>query len=339
MSLKDVLLLKWLEFIPNKLLLWEEISDELSLIYSQKTDLNYIISFDIEFFHYKINKRQIQTIREMGGLILYKLNKKWYLVAIFHLNLATSTNINNLYLLSSKYATLSDDTLKKVQDLEKQLLPHYDLTTQKTLTDDEFISFIKKNKLYSLYLHDKKINKLIEIKKINYDKFMKELGRIIHLIYGYDLVKYKYEHTLFFQIQNLVLNDPDNLARTLPKSKEKHFIDLTNILFGKSFLIIKGMEDIKALKNQSMLNKLNTDTHFKYFDIATYNSILFSKCNSAELEKTYTCLTDLNYTQMYHKFSNIINKFSKMKAHNPLVDAYYTWIIYNIFLLNNINEL
>ena len=81
------------------------------------------------------------------------------------------------------------------------------------------------------------------------------------------------------------------------------------------------------------------DTGFvklKYFDIAQHNKILFDKCDSAELEKTYLCLQKMNLTQKYNKYSDIINKFTKMKAHNPLTDAYYTWVIFNIFQLKKV---
>jgi hypothetical protein len=61
-----------------------------------------------------------------------------------------------------------------------------------------------------------------------------------------------------------------------------------------------------------------------------YNTILFEKCQSAELEKNFICLDKLGLTKPFLKY-NIIDS-TKMKAHNPLVDAYYTWIIFNIYL-------
>jgi hypothetical protein len=35
----------------------------------------------------------------------------------------------------------------------------------------------------------------------------------------------------------------------------------------------------------------------------------------------------------YKKYFNIINNFTDIKAHNPLVDAYYTFIIFIVFEL------
>ena len=70
---------------------------------------------------------------------------------------------------------------------------------------------------------------------------------------------------------------------------------------------------------------------FNYFDIAQYNNVLFKNCDSAELEKSYICLEKANLTQKYNQYFDIIKKFTNNKAHNPLIDAYYTWIIFNIY--------
>ncbi len=75
-----------------------------------------------------------------------------------------------------------------------------------------------------------------------------------------------------------------------------------------------------------------------FFDISIYNEILFNKCNSAKLEDTYLCLYNMNLLDDYNKYYNIINKFNEMKAHNPLVDAYYTFIIFIVFKLNKIKK-
>jgi 2-polyprenyl-3-methyl-5-hydroxy-6-metoxy-1,4-benzoquinol methylase len=103
-------------------------------------------------------------------------------------------------------------------------------------------------------------------------------------------------------------------------------------LFSKSYLIVKGVEDIKALKNHTILLNEEPVILTNYFDIAIYNEQLFKKCNSAELEKTFICLEKLNKTQLYNDYYQHIKTFTNLKAHNPLVDAYYTWVIFNIYL-------
>lgn len=324
----------WIQLIPNKLFLSIKINENLNEIYN-KLNQQYIIIFDVEFLKFKINFKQIQTIHEMGGIILVKENNNWYLKYIFHINMPLlQNNHNNLYLLTSTYNTLTDENTKKVKEIEEELLIHPKLVDKQNLSNESIIEIIKNNKLSKLYLNNKKIKKLLQIKKKNYDKFIKELGRIKYLVYGNDLVRFKKEHKLFLEITNIILNDSTAKSRTIDKPYE--FIKLTNELFSKSFLIIKGIEDIKALKNHSLLLNLRSYTNFKYFDISKYNNILFNKCDSAELEKTFICLEKMNLTQKYNECYEIIKTFTKEKAHNPLVDSYYTWIIYNIFLENKV---
>jgi hypothetical protein len=93
---------------------------------------------------------------------------------------------------------------------------------------------------------------------------------------------------------------------------------------------------MKALKNHTILLKQNYIILKFFFDISKYNKILFDKCNSAKLEDTYLCLKKMNLFNDYNKYYDIINEFSEMKAHNPLVDAYYTFIIFLVFQLNKI---
>jgi len=152
------------------------------------------------------------------------------------------------------------------------------------------------------------------------------------MIKGYDLKDNDYE--LFKKNIRLILNDSDCKSRQITENNQKEFIKFTNYIFSNSYLIVKGLEDIKALKNHTlMLNEISIKLN-NFFDIAQYNNILFKKCNSAELEKTYLCLEKLNLTQQYSTYLSLINKFTSMKAHNPLVDSYYTWLIFNLGLMN-----
>jgi hypothetical protein len=172
------------------------------------------------------------------------------------------------------------------------------------------------------------------LNELDYEIIRKRINKLNFFIKGYDLIKYPKEYNLFKTNIHLILNDKDVKNREIDDSKK--FIYLTNKIFSSSYLIVKGEEDIKSLKNHSILLKENYNQSLKYFDIAQHNKILFDKCDSAELEKTYICLQKMNLTQKYNKYSDIINKFIKMKAHNPLTDAYYTWVIFNIFQLKKV---
>jgi len=315
--MEDKLYNDWLDLIPNKQIMNIEVEN---LLYNSMTKLNYIISFDVEFIRYAIENRQVQTIHELGGIILNKKNNKWYIICIFHINMIPLiTNIKQYYLLTSNYNTITTETLNKVIEIEKKLLPEY-------ISD---IKLIKNNAIIKRYLSNSKIKKLINDKDIH-----KKLSKIKYMIKGSDLQKNEYE--LFTKSIELILSDPDVIKRQIEYKNQRMFIKLTNILFSNSYLIVKGQEDLKALKNHTLMLNENSIKLHHFFDIAKYNNLLFKRCNSAQLENTYDCLKKLNLTQKYDLYLKVIEKFTELKAHNPLVDAYYTLIIFNI--LKNLND-
>jgi len=286
----------WTSHIYKKKKLSIKLSDELNIAY-QQIKLNTIIIFDIEFIRLHRNNDQMQTINEMAGIILQKKGNSWYITLLFHFNLPPQhKNINELYLMMTKYNTLSTKTTEKNIKLENELLKY----------------FIPENA-------GPKIKKLCF--KIN----------------GYKLKKNKKQHSLFTQIINNIFNDKKYKKRLIKDDVE--FMKLTNVLFNKSYLIVKGQEDFKALNNHMQLLNIKPLSFDNYFDIAIYNNFLFQKCQSAELSKSYVCLEELHLTQAFNEYASVIEKFTgDFKAHNPLVDSYMTWIIYNIFILKKINE-
>ncbi len=330
---------EWISIIPKKYFINKKLHETLSNKYNELTNLQYIISFDIEFLNYnnvriiptqidklvkpgyatqtkQNNYERLQTIHELGGLIFEKRKDGWYLNYIFHFNLIPLIkNIKNYYLLTSQYNTLSKNTLEKVIELEKQLLPEY--------INIDNINLLGENTIIKKYLpyHNK-------ITDINILK--KKISKIKYMIKGRDLSKTDYE--LFRKIITLILNDKDSIKREIKEIKQKKFINLTNQLFSNSYLIVKGVEDIKALRNHTIMLNEEPVRLTNYFDIAIYNERLFKKCNSAELEKTFLCLEKVNETQVYNDYYKHIKTFTNLKAHNPLVDAYYTWVIFNIYL-------
>ena len=311
---------EWLKVIDNKLLL----SIELPFLKINIKN-NYIIIFDIEFLKFKINFKQMRSIHEIGGILLIKENEIWYLKCIFHINLPPlEKNVNNLYLLTSTYNTLSPDNDIKVKHLENKLLVYNQIINNNSLSDDEIYNLIKNDKISNIYLK-KYLNKM------KLPNILKNLNKVKHIIYGNDLKKYHKQYKLFTKINNIILNDPLVIKRTI--TNHKLFLKLTNELFIESYLIVKGIEDLKALKYHSMILNIKSYDHsnFNYFDIAQYNNVLFKNCNSAELEKSYQCLEKSNLTQKYNQYFDIIKNFTNNKAHNPLIDAYYTWIIFNIY--------
>ena len=116
-------------------------------------------------------------------------------------------------------------------------------------------------------------------------------------------------------------------------------INFVSMIKNKKCLnIIKGFEDLKAINNHALLyNCINenivTNNKINYVDIADYNDDLYKKCGSAKLYETYLCL--MKYKHLHDENwikvgDAIIKEYMKlnMKPHNPLVDAYYTLIVY-----------
>ncbi len=308
--------------IPQKKLLLIQLDNDLSDKYNKLTKLNYIISFDIEFIRYSINKKEVKSINELGGILLIKDNNIWFIYCIFHLNLKPLiTNIKQYYLLTSTYNTLTENTYKKVLENEKLLLPEL------KINENNYNSILENDTIINIYM---KPNQIIKLSKNNFDYIKKKINKIKYIIKGKDLIKYPLQYNLFKQNINLILNDSEVKKRLI--NNDKKFINLTNLLFSQSYLIIKGLEDIKALKYHSILLHENPINLINYYDIAIHNNFLFNKCNSAELEKTYKCLDKLNLLQNYNKYESALFGNTNLKAHNPLVDAYYTWIIFNVFL-------
>lgn len=327
--------LKWKNMIPNKKEVFVKLDTQLSDIYNTKTKLNYIISFDVEFLNFKNNNIQIASVHELGGIVLNKINNEWYIICIFHVNLKPlCSDLNKLYLLTTTYNSLDTKNEKKIKKLEKKLFIHSKI--KNTMSNSEIINIINSSNLSKIYLSKNKIKKLLELKNINFDKFIKKLSKIVYVINGHDLLKYKKEYDIFKKIINGILNDKQVKKRQIEQTED--FLKLTNILFDNSFLIVKTTGDIKAIKTHSQYLNIVPNELNKYFDIAIYNNFLFKKCNSAELKQNYDCLNKLNLTKQFYIYLKLIEDFTdnNIVAHNPLVDAYFTWIIYNVFLLNKL---
>ena len=312
---------EWVNLIPQKKIINIELDDDLSKKYNNLINNDIIICFDIEFLNYIIKTKYIKTINELGGILFVKKNNKWYLYCIFHFNLKPlSKNINHYQLLTSQYNTTSNDTKKKIIKNEKLLLPEF------KITEKNYKKILLNDVLINNYMSKTAINKLLN--ENNFEMILKKISKIKYMINGQNLKKLHNEFKLFETNINLILNDRDVKKRLIDNSKK--FIKLTNILFNKSYLIIKGVEDLKAIENHSILLKLDKVTFTNIFNIDIYNQVLYNKCNSAQLEKTYICLDNFNLLKKYNKYVKIISDFTEFKAHNPLVDAYYTWIVFNI---------
>jgi hypothetical protein len=227
--MENDILNNWLNVIPNKLILKIKLDDEIIIIFNKITKLNYIISFDVEFIRYVIKYKQVQTINELGGILFTKINNLWYLHSIFHLNLLPLiNNINQYYLLTSNYNTISNNTYKRVIENEKLLLPENKINK----TNHEEI--LLNDPIVNLYIKPKQID--ILLKNNNYDITKNKIEKIKYMIKGYDLIKLPKEYSLFTENINLILNDTDVKSRQIIETNT--FINLTNELFSMSYSVM-----------------------------------------------------------------------------------------------------
>lgn len=346
--------------IPNKILLWHEVDTDISMYY--KTDKKYIISFDAEFQNIIIKNKQgyktekgynnfsfIRAINELGGMLFYKYSNKWYWIMAFYINLPFLTNnIDDIFLLHSDYTDVSNKNKTKILALENKLFIYNSLDKLintdniKDLTSNEknkIIKLLSANKLIKKFYSKNRLKKLLN-KDITKKRLIKYLKSIQFNIHG-KLLKQMHlnnEYNLYRKIMKLIIYDQDVKSRTI--SKVKKFLICMDNLFKKSLLVIKGDLDVIAFKNHAKFYKLNFTTKYKTYDIALHNNEFHKLCNSAELKENYDCLVRLNketFVDKYKYYLDILSKFTNYKAHNPLVDSYLTWVVFNNVINSKLN--
>jgi len=207
---------------------------------------------------------------------------------------------------------------------------------------DDIINKLKLNYLFKKFGHQNIIIKLLEIKKASYD----ESFEIVKYVRS-RLSKIKYEIYLEYlnhdlkvvmkQIASYYWNDPAVMRRVkLTLDKERQFFDQFENLTNNTVFVIKGMMDIVAIHNMGKLianAKSGNYNHSlinirSYYDIENFNGVSSRFFKSAQLEITYHNL--LMIGPVDHDINNIFNKINESigkKAHNPVVDSYFTFVV------------
>jgi len=114
-------------------------------------------------------------------------------------------------------------------------------------------------------------------------------------------------------------NDPYIKKHHKSHSWIKDFLEL----FPKSTIVIKGLEDIKAIENLCILKGYEYKEPKKIVDIARWNKKFKKYCGSAKLEQTFLCIKE----NLDSEISEILDHLPKGNAHNPLMDSTMTLII------------
>lgn len=304
----------------------------------------------------------IRCISEFGMILLLNIKNIIYIGGMFHshfLNYRFNSNIDNYMPFYHEYLSTSHKTEQKIISIEQLIFPHL-------IFIDAWNKFIKNNNIHLFTSSILKLlsHKLLKINKYILKKFKDQLQHLISLletsvnpytdmniimlinkinsilknvIYSKQIKSYN-KTKLFNKIFNLYINDSYIKSIEIPTKNHAnliyYFIDI--VKYNKCLNIIKGFEDLKALNNHGLLyncikENIINNNNIKYIDIADYNDILYQKCSSAKLYDTYIYLMRDNLNENWSKKTNkIIKDYMKlnMKPHNPLVDAYYTLMVY-----------
>jgi hypothetical protein len=304
-------------------------------------------------------RKLIRCVAELGLILLVKLNNDIYIGGLFHcgfLNKRFNNNIGNYMPFYHEYMSTTKKTERHITSLEEKIYPHLIFLRY-------WQSFLlnKNVKDFSDHLTKLLSHKILKTNKHIYSKFEKQLLHLItsleadnntdndeittiinkinnnlkSIIYSKLIKSYKLNN-IFEKIHRLYIND--KYVRSIMIEQTDHHLLLSKfaecIKYNNCVNIIKGIEDVKAINNHNLMYECNQiySTSIKtinHIDIAEYNDILYRKCYSAKLYDTYVYLMQYNNTWSADS-DKIINDYMKMnmKAHNPLVDAYYTLSVF-----------
>jgi len=285
----------------------------------------YIGFLDIEFQVIQTkNQRQEPHILELGLIIFEKNNDMPILIE--HVNFPL-LDFPNMRLLGVEYASVSDETEKKMIKNQNKLIitPNLDDVIKK----QKLINYIP-NKMVKIYLKDAILNN--DSKRIDENKELieKQAKKAMYTYFYYYIPK---EYKKVFENQ-IELYKSDKLVKERLVNPKEYLVKLNKYL-KNGLLVHKEGTDLEALRNDFNHYKIKSEVESKKcFDIAVYNKY-FEKLNSASLHKSYLYLYDKHINKdkdllKYHnKILDLVNlKMNKFKAHNPLVDSFMTIFVF-----------
>lgn len=346
----------------------EDLNNALNLI----TDKNIILSYDIEFYHnlidykdknYKYfhlnninNLTYILTVRELGGLMFIK-NNNWFFIGYFLNVFKPVINSDDMIPILSTFSSCTDKTINKMKEIEECILfnkkKYYnnlsiELLIEKKIIDFkiivQFIENLQKDqdyiKLHS-YVNKIELNYLLDEKNYyNHNiiiQKLKQLGNHLKelnfLLYPSLLSSKSILHPLIKKLKKIYFDD-EIIKKSLINS-----INSFNEIINISCCIGKDTKDIQAIYNISYQLKNKIPVSITSFDISIFNQISRLNFHSAKLETTYNNIYNKIKNDniiMLNSKTNIFNIINLDKPHNPINDAFMTFVIglYMIVKLN-----
>ncbi len=298
----------------------------------------------------------LKYIKELGMLFFVRdRNNTYYYVGFIFVNFKSvveySYDINNLRPIFTTYSSVTQDTLTKMRENEKNFL-------LENIIDNKFNEKLFKNhkaflkqidlvvkELNDNYIFTNIINDKVKENVINSLKFMrqakhyhgivKELGYIKKQlmktkfdIYGIKLLSTNL-YVNFLKSHELYWHDEQVLKRINLIKSDAEFFNLFYEISNNSLFIVKGVQDFIALNNMTKLFNYEMSLNFSnYYDIETFNGLSNHLYESSQLENTYKGIVKTKvYRQFVKPIFDVIGKNIGNKAHNPVVDSLFTVIV------------
>lgn len=129
------------------------------------------------------------------------------------------------------------------------------------------------------------------------------------------------QHAILDEGINVYLNDSNIKKHHKPNSWIEKFIDM----YSKSLIVVKGINDIDALRNICKYLRIPYKKPIAVYDISKWNTESHRKCGTAKLEGTYDCIiNELPDTTGKKRLRDIL---PLGEAHDPLSDAAMTLLV------------
>ena len=152
---------------------------------------------------------------------------------------------------------------------------------------------------------------------IKLDQIQEEIG--IDWVDVHESALNKEQKKLLLDALKIYKNDSNVKKRHQPFSWINKFMKI----YENSVIIVKGHEDIKALKNICKIKNLSYKDPLKVIDIANWNKKSRKVCGSAQLENTFKCILP----KLDNETREIAKQLDFDDAHNPMTDAAMTLIV------------
>ena len=130
------------------------------------------------------------------------------------------------------------------------------------------------------------------------------------------------QHEILEEGIDVYLNDPNIKKHHKTKTWYKTFLEL----YSQSLIIVKGKSDIEALENACKYYKIPYTKPLDVYDIADWNVQSRTKCGTAKLEGTYTCILN-EIPDETGKKQHLRQILPLGEAHDPSSDAAMTLLV------------